>query len=140
MAFMKLDSAPFVAEPELIQALKGRSRPVDCTLDRVLFQQGDESVGLYIVHVGQVEMTMCDEDGDAVMRTPALPGSLLGLPAVVGNCAYSLSATAHAGSEIGFVPREEFSRLMLTEPGLAVLILRVLAAEVRSARISACKA
>jgi hypothetical protein len=40
---------------------------------------------------------------------------------------------------VSFVPREDFSNLMLTEPGLAVLILKVLAAEVRTARIAACK-
>ena len=83
---MKLDSASFVAEADLIEALKGHSRPVDCTLDRVLFQQGEESVGLYIVHAGTVEMAMCDDYGDMVMCAEALPGSLLGLPGVVGNC------------------------------------------------------
>jgi CRP-like cAMP-binding protein len=82
---------------------------------------------------------MCDEDGDVVLNMAAEAGSLLGLPGVVGNCPYSLSAAARKGSEVGFVSREEFSKLMLTEPGLAVLILRVLAAEVRTARIAACK-
>jgi CRP-like cAMP-binding protein len=139
MALMNLDASAFVAEPQLIQALQARSRPVDCSQDRVLFCQGDEPVGLYILHSGAAHFTMRDEDGDQVLQLALAPASLLGLPGVVGNCAYSLSATAKAGAEVSFVPLEEFSHLMLTEPGLAVLILRVLAAEVRTARIAACK-
>jgi CRP-like cAMP-binding protein len=82
---------------------------------------------------------MLDLEGGRVLDLRALPGSLLGLPAVISNIAYSLSATALPGAEVSFVPREDFSNLMLTEPGLAVLILKVLAAEVRTARIAACK-
>ncbi|HEY2861024.1 MAG TPA: Crp/Fnr family transcriptional regulator [Terracidiphilus sp.] len=136
---MNLDSAAFVGDGQLIRALGERSTPVDCSQDRVLFCQGEEAAGLYIVHGGHVVLTMCDEEGDVVMNMAAEPGSLLGLPGVVGNCPYSLSAAARQGSEVSFVSRDEFSKLMLTEPGLAVLILRVLAAEVRSARIAACK-
>src|SRR5271165_539787 len=136
---MNLDASAFVAEPQLIQALKGRARTVDCTQDRVLFCQGEEPVGLYLLHSGAVRVSMCADEGQQVFEFAAEPGSLLGLPAVVGNSAYSLSATAEAGAEVSFVPREEFSQLMLSEPGIAVMILRVLAAEVRTARLAACK-
>lgn len=136
---MKLDAAAFIADEHLIESLCQRSTPVDCSEDRVLFCQGDEPRGLYILQSGHVALSMCDEDGDVVLNMAAAPGSLLGLPGVVGNCPYSLSAAARKGSEVRFVDREEFSKLMLTEPGLALLILRVLAAEVRTARIGACK-
>ena len=62
------------------------------------------------------------------------PGSLLGLPALIGNEPYTPTATADAGAELGFVSREDFNSLMLTEPTLAIRVLRVLAAEVRTAR------
>lgn len=136
---MNLDASAFVAEPDLIQALKGRSRPVECSQERILFCQGDEPVGLYILHSGAVHLTMFDTEGFQVLGVEAAPGSLLGLPGVISNISYSLSATALPGAEVGFVPREEFSKLMLTEPGMAVLILKVLANEVRTARIAACK-
>jgi CRP-like cAMP-binding protein len=139
MAFMNFDASAFVGDEQLIQALKERSRPVDCSESRVLFCQGDEPVGLYIVRTGSVEMTMRSADGDPVLLMSAEPNSLLGLPAVVSNSPYSLSAKAKPGAEVSFVPRDEFSKMMLTEPGLAVLILKVLAAEVRTARIAACK-
>ena len=68
------------------------------------------------------------------MSLSAAPGSLLGLPAVIGNLPYSLSATAKKRAVVSFIKREDFSRLMLTHPSISVGVLRVLAAEVRTAR------
>jgi CRP-like cAMP-binding protein len=136
---MNFDASAFVGDEQLILALKGRSRPVDCSEDRLLFCQGDEPVGLYILHSGTATLTMRSSDGDAALNMTAEPNSLFGLPAVVSSSAYSLSAMAKSGAEVSFVPRDEFSKMMLTEPGVAVLILKVLAAEVRTARIAACK-
>jgi CRP-like cAMP-binding protein len=133
---MNLDSSAFVADQELIQALRGRARAVDCEHDRILFLQGDGQVGLYILHSGEVTMTMETASGEEIATMRSEPGSLLGLPAVVGNCPYSMSAYAKEGAKISFVAREDFSELMLSEPKLAMMILRVLANEVRSARLA----
>lgn len=131
---MKLESTAFLADPELLRALKERATEVDCSQDRLLFNQGEPAVGLYILLKGVVDLTMRAEDGNLVVSVSAAAGSLLGLPAVIGNEGYSLSAMAKRGAEVGFVNRDDFSRMMLTEPGLSGLILRVLAAEVRTAR------
>jgi CRP/FNR family cyclic AMP-dependent transcriptional regulator len=133
---VKLDSAAFVADQQLLSALCERAKPIDCEQDRVLFNQGDEPAGLYVFHSGQVTLTMRTPGGDLAISLPAAPGSLLGLPGLVGNHVYSLSAFAQRGSAVSFVSRDEFSSIMLTEPSLSLLILRVLAAEVRTARLA----
>jgi CRP-like cAMP-binding protein len=133
---MNLDSSAFVADQELIQALRERARGVDCSYDRVLFHQGDEPTGLYLVLSGEIIMTMESLAGDEVVSLRADPGSLLGLPGLVGNTGYSLSAWARKGAEIGFVSRDDFSSLMLSKPNMGMLILKVLAREVRSARMA----
>lgn len=133
---MNLDSSAFVADQELIRALRERARVLECGVDQVLFRQGDEPTGLYILHSGEVIMTMESLAGDEVVSMRADPGSLLGLPGLVGNTGYSLSAWAKAGAEVSFVSREDFSSLMLSEPNLAMPILKVLAKEVRSARMA----
>ena len=133
---MKMDAAAFVAEPGLLEALSKHASPVECDQDRVLFKQGDEPDGLYIVHGGMVLLSMKSTLGDELMRMPAAAGSLLGLPGLIGNVGYSLSAFAKQGAQVSFVSREEFGRLMLTEPSISVGILRVLAAEVRTARMA----
>lgn len=136
---MKFDSSAFVAEPELIDALSPSSQAVDTSQDRVLFHQGDEAVGLYILHAGELIITMDSPHGDEVISFTANPGSLLGLPGVIGNAPYSLSATARKGAQVSFISRDDFSALMLSESRLSMMILRVLANEVRTARLAITK-
>lgn len=131
---MKMDAAAFVADRELIEALKKHATRVDCEEDRLLFKQGGSPEGLYIFCDGEVSLTLTSSTGDEVMSVSVDVGSLLGLPGVIGNVPYSLSAKAKKGSLVSFVKREEFSRLMLTNPSISVGVLRVLAAEVRTAR------
>ncbi len=133
---MKMDAAAFVAEQELIEALKKHATRVDCEEDRVLFKQGDAPEGLYIFCGGELTLTLTSTAGDVVMSVSVDAGSLLGLPGVIGNVPYSLSARAKKGSLVTFVKREDFHHLMLTDPSVSVGILRVLAAEVRTARMA----
>lgn len=131
---MKLDPSAFVAAPELIQALEKRSTAISCGGDRVLFKQGEIPVGLYILKEGETTLSMTSPKGEQVVQIQAAAGSLLGLPGLIGNEPYTLTAVARGGARLGFVPREEFTGLMQTNSLLALKILEVLAAEVRSAR------
>jgi len=107
---MKMDAAAFVADPGLVQALKVHSTPVACEQERVLFNQGDAPDGLYIFHKGKLRLVMRSQLGDTLMNIPAIEGSLLGLPGLIGGTPYSLSACAEKGSEVSYVSREEFAR------------------------------
>jgi CRP/FNR family transcriptional regulator, cyclic AMP receptor protein len=131
---LNLESSAFVAEQDLIDALEHRSVRIVCDEERLLFKQGESPTGLYILRRGKTSLTMQSATGAIIMSVTAFPGSLLGLPALVGNEPYTLTATAYKGAELGFIRREDFSSLMLTDPTMAVRVLRVLAAEVRTAR------
>ena len=131
---MQLDPTCFVADPELIAGLDKRAKPVLCVTERVLFEQGDPPVGVYILHKGSARLTMVSPDGQQIVSVEVQDGSLLGLPGLLGNQAYTLTATAAPGAMVSFVPREQFTALMQSEPMMALKILAVLAAEVRSAR------
>ncbi|MGA2831736.1 MAG: cyclic nucleotide-binding domain-containing protein [Terracidiphilus sp.] len=131
---MKLDPSAFVADPELIQALEKRSTAITCGGDRVLFTQGDNPQGLYIIDQGETTLTMKSPTGEELVSIQASAGSLLGLPGLIGNEPYSLTAVARNGARLSFIPREEVTSLMRSAPSLALKMLQVLAAEVRSAR------
>jgi CRP-like cAMP-binding protein len=133
-ASVNYDSSSFVAEKELIEALEKRSSTVMCTESRSLFVQGGKPVGLYILRKGSASLTMDSPTGGSLMSITLHPGSLLGLPALIGNEPYTMTANAEKDAELGFVTREDFNSLMLTDTTLAVRVLRVLAAEVRTAR------
>ena len=131
---MNLDPSAFVADPELIQALDKQSTPIPCGEDRVLFRQGDAPTGLFILKSGHATLTMNSSTGKRIMSGQAAAGSLLGLPGLIGNEPYTLTAIAGAGAQLSFVTGDKFTALMRTDPFLALKVLQVLAAEVRSAR------
>jgi CRP-like cAMP-binding protein len=77
---------------------------------------------------------MASPAGDQVMSVQARANSLLGLPGLIGNEPYTLTAIARDGARLSFITREDFTALMQTDPRIGIKILQVLAAEVRSAR------
>jgi CRP/FNR family transcriptional regulator len=114
--------------------MEQQATPVSCSQDLVLFRQGDAPLGVYILKTGEVTLTMSSPAGVEIVATTAAAGSLLGLPGLIGNEPYTLTAIALAGAQLGFVDRETFTALMRTDSLLALKVLQVLAAEVRSAR------
>ncbi len=133
---MKLDPSAFVAAPELIQALEKHSTAISVSEDRVLFQQGEIPVGLYILKAGETTLTMNSPKGAPVMQFQAQAGSLLGLPGLIGNQPYTLTAVARSGAQLNFVSHDAFTSMMQADSHVAMKILQVLAAEVRSARFA----
>ena len=125
----------FIADPKLFQALEQRSIPVPCSKGRILFNQGEDPVGLYLLKTGKASLIMKTDKGEEVVHLTVGSGSILGLPAIVSNEPYSLSAKAH-GSEVDFVTRKDFEELIQAQPSLYPKVLEVLAAEVRSARLA----
>lgn len=133
---MQLDPSAFLAETELLLELQKRATPIHCDQDRVLFHQGDAPVGLYILATGEATISMNSENGKPLMAALATAGSVLGLPGLIGNQPYSLSATARSGSQVSFIAHNDFNALMQSQPQLLIKVLQVLAAEVRSARLA----
>lgn len=131
---MQLDPSAFIADQELIQALQTYAMKVSCGGDCILFRQGDAPAGLYIINKGEVILTMSSLAGESVLSIQVPPGSVLGLPGLIGNEPYTMTAIANCGAEISFVPRNDVLALMQTNPILSLKLLPVLAAEVRSAR------
>jgi CRP-like cAMP-binding protein len=133
---VQLDPSAFLADPELIKALDKRATPFTCEEDRILFHQGDQPTGLFIIRKGGATLSMDPGANENAFTCQASGGSLLGVPGLIGNQPYSLTAIAHRGAEISFIAREDFNVLMQSELPLMLMILQVLAAEVRSARLA----
>lgn len=131
---MQFESSAFITDHEVVQTLLKRSIPIPCDTDRVLFHQGDAPVALYVLEKGEVTLEMSSLEGKPILSFETTAGSLLGLPGLIGNQPYSLTATAHAGAQVSYIPHEDFRRIMEADPPLSLKILQVLAAEVRSAR------
>ena len=131
---MNFDSSAFVAEQELIDAFATRSTTDDLRGRACSVQTGRVTTRVVYRPKGTGQPDNAIPHRWRVMSITAFPGSLLGLPALVGNEPYTMTATAYKSAELGFVTREDFYSLMLSDPTIAVRVLRVLAAEVRTAR------
>jgi CRP-like cAMP-binding protein len=124
----------FGANLKLIRALESLSESIPCDEGSVLFKQGDAPRGIYILESGEAALTLDAESGRTVMCLAAGSGSLLGIPAIVDNQPYSMTAMVRRGSVVRFVSRENFDGAMRAEPSLYLDVLGLLAAEVRTAR------
>jgi CRP-like cAMP-binding protein len=84
--------SPFVADRSLLQALEERSQPIPCVEDRILFRQGEDAIGLFILRSGEASLVLRTELNEVAICLVAPAGSLLGLPAIIGNEQYSMRA------------------------------------------------
>ena len=102
------------------------------TQDGVLFRQGDWGDSLYIVKSGEVTLTIKERDKEVHIR--ARKNSLLGLPAIIRNEPYTMTARASWDAEIFRLTSDAFNNLIDTEPRIQQAALQIYAEEVRAAR------
>ncbi len=131
---MKVES--FRADRKLVLALEKHSDPVACGEGRVLFNQGEMPKGVFILQQSEASLVMKSPPGRAVMCLHPGPGSLLGLPGVIAKEPHTLTAMVKGSSEVRFISRERFEKIIQAEPELYCSVLTMLAAEVRTARLA----
>lgn len=125
------------ATPELISQFSQKAIKVVCKQDEVLFKMGEPVTSVYLVRAGEVGLMMPVSHTHAMMGFRAESGSLVGLPAAFSNAPYSMTAVAWKGTELGVMSRERFIDMIATNPTLSLDVLKILAAETRSARFAA---
>ncbi len=86
----------------------------------VLFVEGQEPRGAFIICNGRVKLTANSADGRSLILRIADPGEVVGLPATISGRPYELTAEALEPIEANFIPRNEFLQF-LREHGEAAL-------------------
>lgn len=114
--------------------MEKRARSIPSPVTGIIFRQGDKPESVYYLKTGEVTLTM--EAGEKTIMSVTVPaGSLLGLPAVMGDKPYSLTATAVGRVEVFRISCEDFKQMIVQE-GLCFDVVRILAGEVHSARLA----
>jgi CRP-like cAMP-binding protein len=124
----------FAADQEVLDALLKRSTPLTFMQNTILFSQGQEARGLYILLSGEVMLMMRGRSGNLAQCLRATSGSLLGIPALCSNLPYTLTGVASKGSDVRFVTRFDFEHLVQDNAQLAIKVLRLAALETVAAR------
>ena len=131
MENMPIPSLETIIDRELTEKIISRSAEI-IPQDGILFRQGEHADCLYFVKSGEANLAM--QAGDKEVRIRARQGSLLGIPAIVGNQPYSMTGSASRDAEILRLSSVVFNDLLKTEPKMQEAVLLILAGEVRVAR------
>ena len=99
---------------------------------RVLFREGDDPLGVYIVHNGLVDLMFSGKNGRAKALRTAEDGQILGLSCVVSHRRHDCSATTKTSCELGFIDRETFLQQIDHSPAIWFSVLQTLSQDVNS--------
>lgn len=107
------------------------------TLERVsagslLFREGDDPRGVYILHSGQVDLVFSGRNGSAKPLRIAEPGQILGLSCVVSHRLHDCSATTRTSCELGFIDRDSFLDEIEHNPATWFSVLQFLSEDVNA--------
>ena len=98
----------------------------------MLFMEGEEPAGVYVLHAGDVELVFGSRAGATKPLRVVNPGQILALSSVVMEHPHDCSAIALTDCEVGFVEREEFLRSLEKTPAIWLSVLRVLSSDVNA--------
>ncbi|MGI6037319.1 MAG: Crp/Fnr family transcriptional regulator [Limnochordia bacterium] len=103
----------------------------DLAPGNILFQEGEEAVGLYILGSGLVKIFKLSADGKEYVLHLLGPGEPLGEAAVFARGNYPASAVALKPSSALYIPRQHFLELIGQRPQLAMGMLATLSQRLR---------
>lgn len=86
----------------------------------LLFTEGQDPQGVYIVCQGKVKMYTNSRDGKTMIVRLAGPGDVIGVNSTITSRPYETSAAAMESSQIVFVPGDRFRSLLGRHPDAAV--------------------
>jgi len=92
----------------------------------MLLLEGETPAGVYILHSGEVDLLFAARNGNVKPLRVATPGQILGLSAVVMQGPNDCSAITRVPCEVGFIPRDEFLRVLEERPSVWFSVLRLL--------------
>lgn len=125
---MTISSGPFGASEALCEALASAGKSEQFEKGVVLFRQGEQVRGVYVVKTGRVQLSLVDRG--AVSGRIAGAGSVLGLPATMTGNVYSLTAQALEPAVVLFVTRQDVLGLLRRYPEFCFEVVEILAQEV----------
>ena len=92
----------------------------------ILFNEGDQPRGIYLIHSGVIEMLMRARNGEWKQIRTASAGEILALESVVARRPHDAVARAITSCELGFIERESFLRVLEESPAIWFSVLRLL--------------
>ena len=128
-----LASVPFFQtldadERAALAALMGQD---DFATGSTIFREGDHGGVLYILHSGQVELSVTDEQSEQVVLDVLQPGEFFGEMSLLDGGSRSTTARALSPTRAWSLHRKDFLAVLQRQPDAALNILGALAGRIR---------
>lgn len=99
--------------------------------DRVVIMAEDEGDTLFLIHRGQVKVSIVSEDGREVILSILGEGDFFGEMSLLDGNPRSANVTTMSETELLMIRRPDFLRLIQKDPQIAIKLLSVLASRLR---------
>ncbi|HVY20866.1 MAG TPA: Crp/Fnr family transcriptional regulator [Bauldia sp.] len=116
-----------------LRRLAGIAREVSLAPGDVLFEQGEESDGLYIVITGIVRIYLTAGDGREATISLLEDGEMIGEIALLDGLPRSAGAAALTATKLIFIPHRPFCDLLDSSPQLSRQVMLMLCERLRAA-------
>lgn len=128
-----LKRVPFFRElgEKELSALAERAIDKSCSKGEVLFSEGDECKGLYVVARGAVKILKSSMNGREQTLAMQMPGTPVAELPLFDGGTYPAAAQCVEDSELLFIPRRDFEALIHQHPDLAMAVIRTLGQRLR---------
>jgi len=120
-------------DPDDLRRLAGIARETTLAAGSALFEQGDESDGLYIVTSGIVRIYLTAGDGREATINLLEEGEIIGEIAILDGLPRSAGAAALTDTKLVFIPHAPFCDLLDTSPKLSRQVILMLCERLRAA-------
>lgn len=118
-------------EPEILGHFRAIAQMRFHQCGDILLRQGEAVPGVFVVRSGCVKLVHFTPLGKAVTAGLPGPGSVLGLGEVLTGGVSQLTAEAFQPSNLEYLPKTEFLRLLYANPASAVELLKAASFELR---------
>ncbi len=98
--------------------------PVAYPSGSTLFQEGEETRGVYMLCSGKVKLTMSSSGGKTLILRLSKPGEVLGLTAAITGGMYEATAETLEPTRAVFIRQEDFSRFIARYPEVQRTLLQ----------------
>jgi|GEM_PF-1356216 len=124
--------SPSLLSETVIRALSKLEKAEGWPTGSILFREGEQARGVYIIHSGEIDQLFSARNGHTKPLLVASAGQILGLSCVVSGKPHNCSATARTPSVTGFIDKDRFTGLLQDQPELWWSILQLLSTDINS--------
>jgi CRP/FNR family transcriptional regulator, cyclic AMP receptor protein len=112
--------------PHALEGLDAISSSATYPKGAILFVEGQEPRGVFVICSGRVKLSASSADGKSLILRIAEPGEVVGLPGTISGKQYEATAEALEPIQANFIPREPFLKFLRTHGDAALKIAEIL--------------